>query len=284
MSNFNTNHIAIDSDAETLAKVRAISESLTHNNVVQVEGDKEIEEIDCKDIVISEEDSIFTDPYSKVFFKEQSELQNAVFEVLNQIFADIFSVRMTTDISRGGFVFIASFKYMTEEQFKDKQANSENTLVRAITSSIDPEDIVTKNSIAATLINMVQMQNMNAYDASKYAKITKSAKEILTKLLYFSPQNPNHKWVNGNNYIITAQTGVSWQNITFTNLVGDIYLDAKAVIDMLFGGKDKKNKFEYNIVQASSNITNSNSVIKVEQIYTANKRRISGKLGAVFQQ
>lgn len=284
MSNFNTNaNLAIDSQEDLLAKMKAINESLIHNHSIQVEGDKEDNDTDYKDIAVTDEDAILTDPYSIVYFKEQSELQNAVFGILSQIFADIFSVRLTMDLSRGGFVFVCSFKYMTEQQFKDKLSNSESALVRCITSTVDPEEIVSKNSIATNLINMVQLQNMNAYDATKYAKITKSAKELLTKLLYFSQDNPKHKWVNGNNYIITTQTGTSWTNVTFTNIIGDVYLDAKAVLAML-AGKDKKNKYEYNLVPAAFNATGSNSVIKIEQINVANKRRISSQLGAVFQQ
>lgn len=284
MSNFNTNaNLAIDSQEDLLAKMKAINDSLIHNHSIQVEGDKEDDDTDYKDIAVTDEDAILTEPYSIVYFKEQSELQNAVFGILNQIFADIFSVRLTMDLSRGGFVFVCSFKYMTEQQFKDKLSNSETGLVRCITSTVDPEEIVAKNSIATNLINMVQLQNMNAYDATKYAKITKSAKELLTKLLYFSQDNPKHKWVNGNNYIITTQTGTSWSNVTFTNIIGDVYLDAKAVIAML-AGKDKKNKYEYNLVPAAFNATGSNSVIKIEQINVANKRRISSQLGAVFQQ
>lgn len=282
MSNFNAN-LAIDSQEDLLAKMKAINDSLIHNHSIQVEGDKEDDDTDYKDIAVTDEDAILTEPYSIVYFKEQSELQNAVFGILNQIFADIFSVRLTMDLSRGGFVFVCSFKYMTEQQFKDKLSNSESGLVRCITSTVDPEEIVSKNSIATNLINMVQLQNMNAYDATKYAKITKSAKELLTKLLYFSQDNPKHKWVNGNNYIITTQTGTSWSNVTFTNIIGDVYLDAKAVIAML-AGKDKKNKYEYNLVPAAFNATGSNSVIKIEQINVANKRRISSQLGAVFQQ
>lgn len=284
MSNFNANaNLAIDSQEDLLAKMKAINDSLIHNHSIQVEGDKEDDDTDYKDIAVTDEDAILTEPYSIVYFKEQSELQNAVFGILNQIFADIFSVRLTMDLSRGGFVFVCSFKYMTEQQFKDKLSNSETGLVRCITSTVDPEEIVSKNSIATNLINMVQLQNMNAYDATKYAKITKSAKELLTKLLYFSQDNPKHKWVNGNNYIITTQTGTSWSNVTFTNIIGDVYLDAKAVIAML-AGKDKKNKYEYNLVPAAFNATGSNSVIKIEQINVANKRRISSQLGAVFQQ
>ena len=284
MSNFNANaNLAIDSQEDLLAKMKAINDSLIHNHSIQVEGDKEDDDTDYKDIAVTDEDAILTEPYSIVYFKEQSELQNAVFGILNQIFADIFSVRLTMDLSRGGFVFVCSFKYMTEQQFKDKLSNSETSLVRCITSTVDPEEIVAKNSIATNLINMVQLQNMNAYDATKYAKITKSAKELLTKLLYFSQDNPKHKWVNGGNYVITTQTGTSWSNVTFTNIIGDVYLDAKAVIAML-AGKDKKNKYEYNLVPAAFNATGSNSVIKIEQINVANKRRISSQLGAVFQQ
>ena len=285
MSNFNANaNLAIDSQEDLLAKMKAINDSLIHNHSIQVEGDKEDDDTDYKDIAVTDEDAILTEPYSIVYFKEQSELQNAVFGILNQIFADIFSVRLTMDLSRGGFVFVCSFKYMTEQQFKEKLSNSETNLVRCITSTVDPEEIVSKNSIATNLINMVQLQNMNAYDATKYAKITKSAKELLTKLLYFSQDNPKHKWVNGNNYIITTQTGTSsWGNVTFTNIIADIYLDAKAVVAML-AGKEKKNKYEYNIVPAAFNATGSNSVIKIEQINVANKRHISSQLGAVFQQ
>ena len=134
MSNFNANaNLAIDSQEDLLAKMKAINDSLIHNHSIQVEGDKEDDDTDYKDIAVTDEDAILTEPYSIVYFKEQSELQNAVFGILNQIFADIFSVRLTMDLSRGGFVFVCSFKYMTEQQFKDKLSTSETGLVRCIT-------------------------------------------------------------------------------------------------------------------------------------------------------
>ena len=62
MSNFNANaNLAIDSQEDLLAKMKAINDSLIHNHSIQVEGDKEDDDTDYKDIAVTDEDAILTE-------------------------------------------------------------------------------------------------------------------------------------------------------------------------------------------------------------------------------
>lgn len=283
MSNFNNNQkkYANVADCSELAAIKALNESLIGNHNYNLgEADEETEKLNLKELSIPAEDIILKESYSEDFLIEQSELENSVFGVFSEIFADIFSVKLMFTLEKG-YYFMCSFRYMTEEQFKQKQADCQDTMVRCINSSVEP-DAATKTSVAANIMMLVQHQTTNAYDATKYAKVTKEAKELLTNLLYFSKQNQKKKWIKGENYLITNQTGSSFDGRTYSNIIGSVYLDAKKVIAMLGSPAGESKKYEYNIIPITSNVTNTNAMIKIEKINTKTKNYIRNKYGVMF--
>lgn len=270
-----------------LEAIRALNQSIIGNHNYNVNGDEEPEKLDLKSIELSKEDLILFNepPMIQAEYIQSSELNNKVFAILEEIFADIFSVKFTYDTQRG-FIMMASFRYLTDDQFKNKNDESESgKLIRCITSSVEPDDVAAKNSIAANIMLMVQHQQINSYDASKYAKITKDAKELLTDLLFFSQNNKKKKWVKGENYTLSTQTGTGFNGgKTFTNIISTIFLDAEKVLNCICSVASDHGKYEFNIIPVSNNITGTDSLIKIEKVNKAKKNKIRNKYGAQFSK
>ena len=283
MANTNNNNTPIIAE---LAALDALEKSMIGNHNFNIEGDDEPEELKLKSLNLDKEDLIlFNDPpMIQADYIQSSELNNKLLTIFSEIFADVFSVRFTYDQQRG-FIFMVSFRYLTEDLFKSKNKDSEGNLIRCITSSIDPDDVVKKNSIAANIMLMVQHQQINSYDASKYAKITKDAKELLTDLLFFSQNNKKKRWVNGENYTLSTQTGTGFNGgRTFTNIVSTIFLDAEKVLSVVCGTESDKNKYEYNIIPTSNSITGTDSLIKIEKVNKTKKNKTRNKYGIQFSK
>lgn len=279
----NTKMVTPDNCPE-LAAALAMNEAIIgHHNFQDVIGDDtEDEKLELKQISLPKEDLILFSkvPYSQTDMIQVSELQNQVFGLFKDIFYDVFNVKFTFDTQRG-YLFIVSFRYMTDEQIN--ALDSDDKLIRAITSSVNPEDAETKNSVAANLMMMVKQQTISSYDASKYAKITKEAKELLTNLLFFSQNNKKHKWVKGENYTLTTQTGAGFAGgRTFTNIVASVFLDAEKVLNSTCAIPEDNGKFEYAIVPKANNITNTDSLLKIEKINKQRKNQIRNKYGVQF--
>lgn len=286
--NPNNNKVVTPDNCPELAAIMALNQSIIGNhNFNEPNGDEEIEKLELKKINLPAEDLMLFNkaPYSQLEMIQTSELQNNVLGVFRDIFADVFNVKFITDSQRG-YLFIVSFRYMTDDQFKSKLDESDDTnLIRCITSSVNPEDAATKNSVAANLMMLVQQQQISSYDASKYAKITKEAKELLTDLLFFSPNNKKKKWVKGENYLLDTQTGTGFAGgRTFTNIIGSVFLDAEKVLSIMCGTAEDAGKYEYNIIPVANNITNTDSILKIEKINKARKNQIRNRYGVQFNK
>lgn len=272
-------------ELEAIRNLNALMESGNHN-FGALAGDEEPEKLELKQIKIPKEDLLlFQAPMSQTDMVQTSELQNGLLDIFQQIFADVFSVKFTYDTQRG-FIFTVAFRYLTDEQYKMKNEDSEGGLIRCISSSIEPDEAAAKNSIAANFMMMVQQQQVNSYDASKYAKISKEAKELLTDLLFFSPNNNKKKrWVNGENYTLANQTGTGFGGgRTFTNIIGTVFLDAEKVLALISQTSDEANKFEYSIVPVSNNITNTDSLVEIKKTSKQRKNQIRNKYGVQFSK
>lgn len=266
-----------------LATIRALNQSLIGNHNFKGVDDEPEEKLELKAIKIPEDELLlFRAPMSQVDMIQTSELQNGVLGIFQEIFADVFSVKFMYDTQRG-FLFVVSFRYMTDEQYKSKVDEAGHALIRCIISSIAPEDAAAKNSVAANIMMLVQHQQINNYDASKYAKITKEAKEMLTDMLFFSINNKKKKWVKGENFTLDTQTGTGFAGgRSFTNIIGNVFLDAEKVLSVISSKYEDASKYEYNIIPVSNNITNTDSLIKIEKVNKARKNSIRNKYGVQF--
>lgn len=268
-----------------LAAIRALNQSLVGSHYFKGADDEPEEKYDHKGIKISEDDLLlFRTPMSQVDMIQTSELQNGVLGIFQEIFADVFSVKFIYDTQRG-FLFVVSFRYMTDDQYKSKTDEAGHVLYRCIDSSIAPEDAAAKNSVAANIMMLVQHQQINNYDASKYAKITKDAKEMLTDMLFFSINNKKKKWIKGENFTLDTQTGTGFAGgRSFTNIIGNVFLDAEKVLSVISSKYEDASKYEYNIIPVSNNITNTDSLIKIEKVNKARKNSIRNKYGVQFSK
>lgn len=268
-----------------LATIRALNQSLIGNHNFKGVDDEPEEKLELKAIKIPEDELLlFRAPMSQVDMIQTSELQNGVLGIFQEIFADVFSVKFMYDTQRG-FLFVVSFRYMTDEQYKSKVDETGHSLIRCIISSIAPEDAAAKNSVAANIMMLVQHQQINNYDASKYAKITKEAKEMLTDMLFFSINNKKKKWVKGENFTLDTQTGTGFAGgRSFTNIIGNVFLDAEKVLSVISSKYEDASKYEYNIIPVSNNITNTDSLIKIEKVNKARKNSIRNKYGVQFSK
>lgn len=277
----NNNTTANEVVCPELAAVRALNERLIGNHNYGIDNEP-AEELEIKAIKIPEDELLlFRAPMSQVDMIQISELQNGVHSILQEIFADVFSVQFLYDTKRG-FLFVVSFRYMTDDQYKSKTDEAGHPLIRCITSSISPEDAVSKNSVAANIMMLVQHQQINNYDASKYAKITKEAKEMLTEILFFGPNNKKKKWINGENFTLGTQVGSGFNGVKYTNIIGNVFLDAEKVISMISSKYEDASKYEYNIIPLANNITNTDGLIKIEKVNKARKNSIRNKYGVQF--
>lgn len=268
-----------------LATIRALNQSLIGNHNFKGVDDEPEEKLELKAIKIPEDELLlFRAPMSQVDMIQTSELQNGVLGIFQEIFADVFSVKFMYDTQRG-FLFVVSFRYMTDEQYKSKVDEAGHPLIRCIISSIAPEDAAAKNSVAANIMMLVQHQQINNYDASKYAKITKEAKEMLTDMLFFSINNKKKKWVKGENFTLDTQTGTGFAGgRSFTNIIGNVFLDAEKVLSVISSKYEDASKYEYNIIPVSNNITNTDSLFKIEKVNKARKNSIRNKYGVQFSK
>lgn len=268
-----------------LATIRALNQSLIGNHNFKGVDDEPEEKLELKAIKIPEDELLlFRAPMSQVDMIQTSELQNGVLGIFQEIFDDVFSVKFMYDTQRG-FLFVVSFRYMTDEQYKSKVDEAGHSLIRCIISSIAPEDAAAKNSVAANIMMLVQHQQINNYDASKYAKITKEAKEMLTDMLFFSINNKKKKWVKGENFTLDTQTGTGFAGgRSFTNIIGNVFLDAEKVLSVISSKYEDASKYEYNIIPVSNNITNTDSLIKIEKVNKARKNSIRNKYGVQFSK
>lgn len=271
------NGVVTPENCKALADILALNNSIIGNH--QTESgtpDEEVESLNVQDIMLDEEDrTLFckSRPSAGEYdYKQTTELQNEVLNVLKEVFGDIFAVNFSYDTNRG-YVFTANFKYTPDELADD-------TLVKAVTSSINPEDAANKNSIAANILMLSHQQQMSSYDASKYAKLTKECKESLYNLLWFSQNNKKKKWIKGENYILSTTQNRSFNGMTFTNIVATVYLDAEKVIAMMSG--DQTGKYQYNIIPISNNITGTDSLLKIEKVNISRKKQLSSKYGIQF--
>lgn len=278
-------NIVNESVCPELAAIRALNQNLIGNHNFKGADEEPEESLELKAIKIPENELLlFRAPMSQVDMVQTSELQNGVLGIFQEIFADVFSVKFMYDTQRG-FLFVVSFRYMTDEQYKLKVDEAGHSLIRCIISSIAPEDAAAKNSVAANIMMLVQHQQINNYDASKYAKITKEAKEMLTDMLFFGLNNKKKKWIKGENFTLDTQTGTGFAGgRSFTNIIGNVFLDAEKVLSVISSKYEDASKYEYNIIPVSNNITNTDSLIKIEKVNKARKNSIRNKYGIQFSK
>lgn len=274
---------------------KKLTESLITHHGKQVpknstESNSEKEKIETTLIELDDEDIIFKDEdvYAKVFLMEKTELEYIVLNTLKNIFADIYGVtlNMTTINGKIKYLFKTMFRYIPDNVYKNDDELKNSNKVRCISSTIEEEDEISKSSYAMKILNLYQQQQQQSYDASRYAKITKRAKEILIPLLFDDMYSDPKKKLNSSNSCIRTECGNGIMGMqSYTNIVAEITLDAPKVLSMLAGTntKPKSSKFRYVLSPITNNIINTNTMYRIEKINRAAENRIRNKYGAMFE-
>lgn len=241
------------------------------------------EAIEIKDIQLDEDDIIlFKDVqdidtiYKVTEIISYSELANFIGSIFMNIFADFTSV--TLDRVNTTTVFTLHFTFMTDDQFKVVQDESQSKLIRAIASSFNPYE--NKDSVAENLLGIVNVQNMPNSDVCKYANITKDAKSYLSNILYYSNLNKKHKWIRKENYTIFNEPQRGYNAQTYHTIKSDILIDADKLSKILFCTKDKRNKFKFAYKDLGVNSSQNNHLVEVYRFSIPAENKIRGKYNA----
>ena len=107
---------------------------------------------------------------------------------------------------------------------------------------------------------------------------------MLTEILFFGPNNKKKKWINGENFTLGTQVGSGFNGVKYTNIIGNVFLDAEKVISMISSKYEDASKYEYNIIPLANNITNTDGLIKIEKVNKARKNSIRNKYGVQFSK
>lgn len=212
---------------------------------------------------------------------EKSELNNALLSILQKLFADVYAAQLEYSNRYNKWMFVVNFRYLTDDQFKAIQDENIDKLLKAVSSTFDPQANKT-GGVAETLMSLVSNQNMSSSDVSKYASITKGAKEYLVNFLYYAPTNKKKKWVRGENYDIQHVVQTSYNGQRYSNIVASVYLDAERVLSMLCATADDRDKFKFTLSPSSTKINNMDGLFDVHRYSKARRRKLSSKYGIQF--
>lgn len=212
---------------------------------------------------------------------EKSELNNGLLSIVQKLFADVYAAQLEYSNRYNKWMFVLNFRYLTDEQFKAIQDENSDKLIKAVSSTFDPQANKT-GGVAETLMSLVGNQNMPSSDVCKYASITKAAKEYLVGFLYYAPTNKKKKWVRGENYDIQHVVQTSYNGQRYSNIVASVYLDAEKVLGMLCATSENRDKYKFTLSPSSTKINNMDGLFEVHRYSKARRRKLSAKYGIQF--
>ena len=278
----------VDSDLMKLKELR--EKSLIGNNDMYADiVSEEKEKYEIKEIVL-EDDELFLfkgitkdlDYYKVSALTQISEINRQVFKFLSGLFADVISVNLELNPAKKGWVFVTSFKFLTPDQFKEIKKECDEEVYRAVSSTIDPDNRPT--SLAQSMLQVYGNQSMSSSDISKYASITKEAKELLTNIAWFDPRNNKRRWVKDETYTIKQNSQTAYNGRSYNNIIATIYLDSEKVLDLLCTSASEKGSYEYSLCPSSTNITGTDCIMQVDRINKRVKKQLSLKYGIEFSK
>ena len=271
----------------TLAALQQLKQSMIRGGSAYESGEPDPEEtLDLKAIKLNEGELLRFNGAPDcapelVDYIEKSEMNNALLGIFQRIFCDVLSAQLEYSNRYNKWMFVINFRFMTDEQFKAAQDESTDELVRAVSSTFNPEEKT--GGIAEMFISLTNQQNMSSSDISKYASITKEAKERLTEILFFDPRtNPKKKWIKGENYDIVHTVQTSYNGARFSNIIASVYLDAEKVMSVLCSTIDDRKTYKFTFEPSSTKINNQDCLFRIHRISVKHKRLLTSKYGIQF--
>lgn len=289
MAQFSNNNNFLDS----LKKLKKDIENGGSKNAITNLAEEETEKYEEKTIEIDDKDLLFDNknPFSISKCCQKSDVERYYYNVLMHIFGDVCSVNLVEHAKfPNNWVFEVYFNYTTKEQVEAKKKAFDITedLTNAISSKLDPEKLKNTVSMAETIISISKIQAQNSYDASKYAQITKSAKELMSSLIFRipkGPMNPNGKlWVDKQNYVLYTTTGQQNTIKTYTNIQACVVLDAVKVLETIAATKDERGKVDFVIENKAYNALKTDAFLEIKKINKDERNKLSSKYGVRFNK
>lgn len=275
-------------ESPQVAAAKALTASMIRGNsnyVGTVDPDPE-EKLVLKDIRLQKDElMLFKNADESSYYcadlAEKTQMNNTLLSIMQRLFADVFSAQLEYSSKHNKWLFVLSFRFLTADQFKAVNDESEHELLQAVSSTFDPSTNTT-GSIGENLIALNNNQNMTASDATKYARITKEAKELLTNFVFFPQTNSKKRWVRYENYDIHYFSQPSYNGQVYSNIVANVYLDAEKVLGMLCCVAEDRDKYKFTLAPTANKVTNMDSLFDIKRINKARRRKLSAKYGIQF--
>jgi predicted transcriptional regulator with HTH domain len=278
-------NINVSSQASALRKLKE-SMYATPNSFMG-EADKE-EEISVKDISFKEGElfafnNISDCAYAVEEIFEQSKLEAFVLTFLRDIFADAIKVsliyRTVAGVSK--WQLKCDFNFMTDKEFEAVSEDSTESIVRAVSSTFDPSKM--QGGLMQSILSLNENQQLSSADITKYAKITTTAKQMLTTLLSFNVNNKKRRWIRGEHYDISYFSQTSFNGAKYNNIIASIYLDAETALTTFCAVKEDKAKYKFALKQIANKLNGQNSIFSLKRISKKARKTLSNEYGIQFQ-
>jgi hypothetical protein len=277
--------MAKENNSSRLAALKAFKESMYASNRedMLIDGaDKEEEEIKIKEVSLAEDELLaFNNVPDCAYLIEDIKSQSEIEKFSTSFFKGFLGDTIKSSLVYRTYNGISRWVIKLDFRFsKDPIVNEDGTeLAKAIISSFVPSK---DQGIFETLMAINQNQRINAYDASKYASISKDAKAFLTMYLFFTGNNKKKRWVRGEHYDITNLSQTAYNGVKYNNIIGSVYLDAETVLNTFCCTKDNKKKYKFALEQIACKTNGQDVLFVLKRISKKFRNRYQNDYGISF--
>ena len=282
--------ITTTSQSEEMRKLKESMYIGASGFIGEQEADKD-EPVPLKEISFAEDELFMFNnvpdcAYSIEEIVSQSKIENFTTTFLKNIFADVINTKLVYRTVQGisRWVLKCDFKFMTDHEFDAiKTEDPDTELKRAVSSSFEPTK---ERGLAETILALNDNQQISASDVTKYASITKEAKQFLTNFIYFyDNKNKKKRWVRGENYDISYFSQNAFNGVKYNNIIASIYIDAEIALSIFCATKEDKGKYKFALRPLADNLTTmeQNSLFKLRRISKKIRKTRSNEYGIQFQ-
>lgn len=210
----------------------------------------------------------------QITYMRSAELSQIINELLSNIFVDYKDCNIYYNQHVAGIGCTVRFKFMTENEIK--KADPEDKLVVAVSTPVN--EIHENNAVIDTIRKINAINN----NGSRYAILTKDAKEYLSDIVTKIHRNGKIEWdkvTNSNQEKITDYSG---NNITVITL--DVSLDITALLYKIFNGTSTcptfaKNKTFYYVPTYSAALGGTEFLLQITRIDSKKRKEIADMVG-----
>lgn len=213
-------------------------------------------------------------PVEEITYMRSAELSQIINELLSSIFVDYKDCNIYYNQNVAGIGCTVRFKFMTPDEIEKVDPNNE--LVVAVST---PVNEIHENNAVIDTIRKINAINSNG---SRYAILTKDAKEYLSDIITKIHRNGKIEWdriTNSNQEKIVDYSGNRIDVITL-----DVSLDITAILYKIFNGTStcpnfNKNKGFYYVPSYSASLTGAEFLLQITRVDSKKRKEISDMVG-----